>query len=128
MLKSSFREERFSDRVSGSTADGTTCYPGRRQWNATAHYGVSVTIKGSENERAQPINRQETAKNLNGPRAVFRKVFFEQREHQDWSVAFQAWVIIQPSCSGVRRPVFQRHRSTSSCRAKAMMARLRARR
>ena len=52
-LRSSFREERFSDRVSASTAEGTTCYPGRRQGDATAHYGVSVTIKGSENERAQ---------------------------------------------------------------------------
>ena len=57
MLKSSFREERFSDSVSASAADGKTCYPGRRQLDATAHYGVSVTVKGSENERAQPINR-----------------------------------------------------------------------
>ena len=75
-LEIAFREERFSDDVSLSHAEGTTCYPGRRQFNATAHYGVSVTIKGSENERAQPIKRQGTAKNLNGPRAVFRKVFF----------------------------------------------------
>jgi hypothetical protein len=56
--KSSFREERFSDDGSASPADGTTCYPGRRHLGATAHYGVSVTVKGSENERAQPINRQ----------------------------------------------------------------------
>jgi hypothetical protein len=80
-LKITFREERFSDNGCVSRADGTTCYPGRRQLNATAHYGVSVTVQGSENERAQPINRPRTAKNLHGSRAVFQKVLWGAKEH-----------------------------------------------
>ncbi len=82
--KSSFRGERFSDSVSASPADGTTCYPGRTPRGASAHYGVSVTIQGSENERAQPIHRPGTAQKLHGPRAVFRKVLWEPKAHQDW--------------------------------------------
>ena len=85
-LKSSFRGERFSDHVCVRRADRTTCYPGRRPFKAPAHYGVSVTVKGSENERAQPINRSRWGgtMNLNGSRAVFRKVLWEQKGHEDW--------------------------------------------
>ena len=56
-----FREERFSDGVSVRAADVTTCYPGRGHRSAAAHYGVSVTVTGLENERAQPINFSATA-------------------------------------------------------------------
>jgi hypothetical protein len=87
--KSSFREERFSDGGCVSPAERTTCYPGRTHEGAPAHYGVSVTVQGSENERAQPINRQQTAKKLHGSRAVFRKVLLGHREHRDWEKRFR---------------------------------------
>ena len=79
-LKSSFREERFSDGVAVSPADGTTCYPGQTHRGATAHYGVSVTVIGSENERAQSTKRPQTAKDCNGSRAVFRKVLWGAKD------------------------------------------------
>ena len=71
-------------RFAGSASDAgvATCYPGQRHCMATAHYGVSVTVKGSENERAQPINRQRTAKKLPGSRAVFRKVLYWFKLHR----------------------------------------------
>ena len=81
-LQSSFREERFSDGGCVSPAERTTCYPGRRHRGAPAHYGVSVTVKGSENECAQPINRPKTAKKLHGSRAVFRKVLYWFKLHR----------------------------------------------
>ena len=70
-----FRGERFPGGESGRDADSPTCYPGQAHRGATAHYGVSETVKRPENERAQPINRQKSAKNLHGSRAVFRKEF-----------------------------------------------------
>lgn len=66
-LGSSFREVHFFDAVRASLIDGTTCYPGRRQSNASVHYGVSVTFKGSKNERAQRIKQP---RNLRTPRSV----------------------------------------------------------
>jgi hypothetical protein len=47
---------------------------------------------------------------LNGSRAVFRNVLWAGNNHAArWLV--QAVVITQPSWAGVRRPVFERHRS-----------------
>lgn len=42
---------------------------------------VSVTVKGSENEPAQSINRQVTASKLNGARAVFWNVCRGAQSH-----------------------------------------------
>ncbi len=83
-----FREKRFSEGGSVSQADGTTCYPGRAHGGATAHYGVSVTGKGSENERAQSTERPTVAKGDSGPRAVFRKVLQEPHGHSNRPVEF----------------------------------------
>ena len=82
-LKRTFREERFSDGRSVSRADGTTCYPGQAHRGATAHDGVSVTVKGSENERAQSTYRPPAARDANGSRAVFRKALREPKSHPD---------------------------------------------
>jgi len=76
-----FPAERFPDGMSVSTADVTTCYPGQPPNGSAAHDGVSVTVIGSENERAQSINRQQAARKLNGSRAVFRKVLWGLESH-----------------------------------------------
>jgi hypothetical protein len=84
--------QRFPDSVAVSAADVTTCYPSQPCVGCeAAHDGVSVTVKGSGNERAQSINRRVTAGNLNGPRAVFRNVLWAGSFHAPLGGSFRRW-------------------------------------
>lgn len=71
-----FSGERFSDGVAVRFADVTTCYPGQPFQGTTAHDG-DVRNRHKVGKRARPTYQPAfRAKNLNGPRAVFRKVLW----------------------------------------------------
>src|ERR1019366_3924224 len=76
-----FSGERFPDGVAVRFADVTTCYPGQPPLGVTAHDGI-VRNRHKVGKRARPTYQPAmTAKNLNGPRAVFRKVLCGRKEH-----------------------------------------------
>ena len=84
-----FSDERFSDGVAVRFADVTTCYPGQPPLGATAHDGV-VRNRHEVGKRARPTYQPAmTAKKLNGPRAVFRKVLWGGKEHSSQPLRFK---------------------------------------
>ena len=74
--------ERFSDGVAVRFADVTTCYPGQlRNSSGAAHDGI-VRNRHKVGKRARPTYQPALrAKNLHGPRAVFRKVLWKFQQH-----------------------------------------------
>jgi hypothetical protein len=76
-----FSGERFSDGVAVRFADVTTCYPGQPFLRTAAQDGI-VRNRHEVGKRARPTYQPATmAKKLHGPRAVFRKVLWEAKEH-----------------------------------------------
>ena len=83
-----FSGERFSDGMAVRFTDVTTCYPGQPSLGAAAHDGI-VRNRHKVRKRARPTYQPALgAKNLNGPRAVFRKGLWEVGKHPNRRVGF----------------------------------------
>lgn len=104
--------------------------PGASATNSYPVFGPVLLFRCCKaGKRARPISKSGPQAQCAHGRAPFPQISLRSwlsLRCRPWPGP-QPWLICQPSCSGVTRPVCQRHRSTPNCRATATTAILRRR-